>query len=718
MEIKKMKLFKKNVEVRSNALIPVEHTSKRGNYISNVIRKKYYNYYNINHRVAVCKMDAVAKRLTYIWAMIATTKTFKFYSSHEMNAVEVMEDIRAKWEELNCKEIFRKCIPPMVRDGYVLLELRNKGEALKYDVYGEYESAPTLWARGVKNIIHRYRIQYTPQPRGMGSSAPMLEIAMKGIDNMRMINETRTPKQIIHMEYGEANYGLGSPLIEGAWDSIIKLALVSHQEMIDIRTVPELHLVEDDYDEEGTKAKDMINMVANSDEDTARIWYHEKLANNEISEYPIFQNNPLTTTSSKYGSRNEKPGVSTGDYGNVSAEWTRLCTVTGHTINYFMGNRAGAVVGSETDKLADDEQETIDFSQVEVIIRKILEWLDAKGIINMPSKPFVIKYWKDWERIELWKDFEKEKEKEEEKDKEKEMGTEPADQQDNKPEDKKSNKSIQDIESSEVVVDELANMSNKVPILDYKLIDSIDTVGMIKKLGKKVNWSMGTGTATNIQNMLNELKRNTNKHQFRVNTMTAEAFGNSIKENYPLMYDIGGGVIVEEYICPDSWKKNVGKKVPLGVYHNIMGNIPELPDWQIIGDAEIFGWDDESGEDFVKYNYDYGKITSVFEHLAHFDWLTPSLKENGTSDISTAYYCDIEHRWNDSTKRFIRIQTNIQLISISFVPIGNCPGEVCSLKEIKKNANLMQTYIKNCIAEGIEKEKCLAKAYSKFKAKT
>ena len=200
--------------------------------------------------------------------------------------------------------------------------------------------------------------------------------------------------------------------------------------------------------------------------------------------------------------------------------------------------------------------------------------------------------------------------------------------------------------------------------------------------------------------------------------MTAEAFGNSIKENHPLLYDIGNGVIVEEYICPDSWKKNVGKNVPIGVYHNLEADIPELLDWQIVGNAEIFGWDNEMGEDYVKYNYSYDKINSVFEKLNEYDWLTPTLKENGTSDISTAYYCDIEIKWNESTQKPIRVQTNIELISISFVPRGNCPGEVCSLTVVKHNAKEMQTYIKNCIENGMEKDLCLAEAYTKFKAKT
>ncbi|KKL96708.1 hypothetical protein LCGC14_1841810 [marine sediment metagenome] len=226
-------------------------------------------------------------------------------------------------------------------------------------------------------------------------------------------------------------------------------------------------------------------------------------------------------------------------------------------------------------------------------------------------------------------------------------------------------------------------------------------------------------TATNIKNILNELKQNAVKHQLRFNTMNAEAFGNSIKEGYPLLYDTGDGIIVEEFICPDAWKENIGKVVPLGVYHNLdEWYTPKLPDWQVVGNAEIFGWDEEDGSDFVRYDYDYSKIDAIFERINYYNWLTPTLKENGTSDISTAYYCDIEYRWNEKTSKFIRIQINIDLVSISFVPRGNCPGEVCSIKVVAQNKNGMQDYIKKCIDEGIEREVCLAKAYENFKVKT
>lgn len=830
------KIVKTNKEVRTQgSLVPMGETSRKGNYISNIIKNHFYDYYDINHRVAVCKLDGKAKRLTYIWADRCVAKTFKFYSSHEVDGVEVMQEQRARWIELNCKEIFKKAIVPFNRDGYVLLDLIKKLESIDYNVYGEFECPPKLWTRGPENVILAYKAQYTPKPRAMGTSAPMLEIANPKGDNLRAINRTYSAKELIHIERGEPNDGCGDPLIEAAWDSLIKLCGESHQEMLDRRSIPTLHLTEDDYDEGDNKAKGLLKMVANSDADTARVWYHTINDKREITDYPMFAYES-PTTNKNYTQRNEGKGVASGDYGNISNEWANLCTLTGHTIHYFIGNRAGAVVGSETDQWDDIQQEIVDFGLCEIIIRKILNWLESKDLITIPKEPFVIKYWRDWEKIE--REVKLKEEMQEQAQMKQTQGQDiEAEKQDNEPRENKINQAIfkdiinciknnmsyamTDVMSSWIdqigyddvtdllygiftgvsyskpapmgewsfldwedagskgryfwdylsqrdppwqratIPDKLLthfvavktnpfagykdfadcvaknqdkddpeaycgkikhkteNKENyefiKIPMPDYKLIDQLDTETKIKRLARSDGWSMGTSTASSIKKMLNSLKNNANKHQLRYNTMTAEAFGNSIKEHHPLLYDIGNGFIVEEYICPESWKKNVGKTVPLGVYHNLEQDIPELPDWQIVGTAEIFGWDDEDGYDYVKYNYDYDKIDQVFKKLGEPNWLRYVLKENGKADQSTAYYCDIEIQWSDRLQKFIRVQTNIDLKSISFVPKGNCPGEICSLTVIKRNASQLQIYIKECIAEGIEKDQCLAKAYAKFK---
>ena len=804
-----MGIFKRNKATRANVqtLIPMENRRK-GNYISPIIKHRLYDYYNVNHRVAVCKLDGKAERLTYKLMDRFTAKTFKFYSSHEIDGVEIMKEQRARWIELNANEIYHTAGTPFIRDGFVLMELINNGEEgnppIDWNVYGEYESPPILWTRDGDNKIINYKIQFTPQPRAMGTAISMIQHLNSPNDNMKVIGFDLDPQDLIHVERGEPNWGLGHPLIESCWDPLIKLAGESHQEMLDKRSVPTLHLEEEDYDPQQEKAKNMLAMVANSDQDIARVWYHKRNpGTQETSDFPKFAYES-PTANQEYQVRQSGVGVGSGDFGAMSKEWANLTTTTGHTIHYFIGNRAGAVVGSETDKDDDIEQEIVDFGLTEKIIRKILTWLNEQELITLPAEPFVIKYWRDWEKIEK-----EAKLKAEEKEKMAQTGGQPGDEkdeidtQDNDPKPKtnewqvnalfiedlyraiKENLSYKmtPVDSSwidEIGYDDIEELvymllldgkaynkpaplaewtyldweaagspgryfwdylsqrdppwqratipshlnreykeqeTVKVPIFDYKLIDTLDTETKIKNLAKKINWGMGTKTATNIKKMLAEVKNNANKRQPRYNTMNAEAFGNSIKENYPLLYDIGDGTIVEEYICPESWAKNVGKIVPLGVYHNLEEYAPELPDWQIVGNAEIFGWDDETGEDYVRYDYKYEKINQVFKKLNEYDWLTAALNELGTSDISTAYYCDIEFKWNEALKQIIRVQTNIDLISISFVPAGNCPGEVCSIKEIARNKSAIQAYIKNCLNKGMEKSVCLAQAYKQFKAK-
>ena len=151
-----MKLLKRNTESRKQgALIPVaENLSQKGNYISQIVKKKLYNYYNLKHRVAVCKLDPLAEKLTYLWADRVIAKTFKFYTSHEVGAVETMQDIRAKWIELNADEILNKAITPMVRDGFALIELLYKNERIDY-FYGHLSRKTYSSKTTINKIFHR-----------------------------------------------------------------------------------------------------------------------------------------------------------------------------------------------------------------------------------------------------------------------------------------------------------------------------------------------------------------------------------------------------------------------------------------------------------------------------------------------------------------------------------------------------------------------------------
>lgn len=704
--------YRKNAGGRKNISLTPSEERKKGNYVDPLVKKKYNDFYNIKHRYGVCKYDPTGKKLTYGFAKKATAKTFKFYSSHEVDGVEVMKDQRARWVELGCNSIFRKAVVPFIRDGFVLLNLRDikkNGvlENVEYDVYGEYECPPTLWSR-IANKIVLYRVQYTPHPRAFGTSVHTwsgLDVREAGAQ-LSEVNKTLKPKEVIHIECGEPNWGYGDSQLEGWWDCLVKLRETSHMEMIDRRLVPQLELSGDDYDKEHTRGKALLKMIADSDLDTARLCYKDVLPDGTISELPRFSlKSPSADTA-----RTETKGIRAADYGNISSEWGRLCTATGHTIHYFFGNRAGAVTGSETDQEDDIIQEIIDFGMCEVIIRKILDWLAEKGLITLPSEKFVIKYWKDWEHIESTKAREEAMKEMPEKGVDKEV--ESSDIVDSTTGTK---------ENEDTPIQAAKNLQALLPkqktVIRYKqILHDLDTQTKIKNAGKEIGWSMGNGTAEKFIKVMQNQREKAYKRVHRRISLNAEAFGNSIKEMYPLFY-YENGVIVEEYICPLAWKKNVGKTVPLGVYHDFWGGV-ELPDWQIVGNAEVFGWDEEEGEDFVKFDYDYDKIDNVFKELDYYDWLSPLLKENKTADISTAYYCDIEERYNEQLERTIRYQVNIELVSISFVPAGNCPGDVCKIQETKSNADDLNNFINSCVLDGDgNKQECIEKAYYAFKPK-
>ena len=266
---------------RSNVSLTPSETRRKGNYVDPLIKKKRFNYYQIKDRYAVCRLDSIAKKLTYAWAQVATAKTFKFYSSHEIDGAEVMQDIRSKWIELNCDAIFRKALIGFERDGFTLLHLRATKDdeelvGVEYDVYSEFEAPPALWLRDEDNKILGYRIQYTPQPRAFETLSSNFAfeggIATANVGSVKMVNKFLSSDEVIHVERNEDNLGFGDALIEGAWDSITKLREESHMEMIDRRLVPQLILSEDDYDPDHTKANQLLKMLADSDVDTARIW--------------------------------------------------------------------------------------------------------------------------------------------------------------------------------------------------------------------------------------------------------------------------------------------------------------------------------------------------------------------------------------------------------------------------------------------------------------
>ena len=177
-------------------------------------------------------------------------------------------------------------------------------------------------------------------------------------------------------------------------------------------------------------------------------------------------------------------------------------------------------------------------------------------------------------------------------------------------------------------------------------------------------WGMKSGTTYKIKELVYELA-NYATRQNRV------SYGNSIKAGHP--YNYGGE---DEFICPRDYKKNTGKIVPLGIYHNLdkRGNI-ELPEYQVIGTHEVLGWDDELGQEIAKNEYDTDKIDLFFNTRNERNWIWEDYLSKGIEPpISGAYTCNVK-KYNGKN-----YQVNIDLKSMSFVPDGNCPLDICKFK--------------------------------------
>lgn len=207
-------------------------------------------------------------------------------------------------------------------------------------------------------------------------------------------------------------------------------------------------------------------------------------------------------------------------------------------------------------------------------------------------------------------------------------------------------------------------------IYNEKFKSILNSASALRRFAKTIStdhlpngWGMKQDTPYKIKELLYEMV----KESTRVNRVS---FGNSIKVGHP--YNYGGD---DEYICARDYKLNIGKTVPLGIYHNLEepGNV-ELPDWQIIGTHEVLGWDDDLGGEIAKNDYDIDKIDAFFKIRNERNWIWKDyLSKDMEPPISGAYTCNVpDKKYNDKYW-----QINIDLKSMSFVPDGNCPWDVC-----------------------------------------
>lgn len=212
---------------------------------------------------------------------------------------------------------------------------------------------------------------------------------------------------------------------------------------------------------------------------------------------------------------------------------------------------------------------------------------------------------------------------------------------------------------------------------------------------------------TNPTNALNHLahskttiykKANDTGDKIRYNRLEAKfdksdddywyAIVNGFSKTNPFHY-LEDGVLVTEFQCEDDIKKQVGKEVPLGVYHNLEDpDSTEIPVWQMVGTYSVLEYDEETGTDISLLKTNKALVKEFFKNIGEDDWVNSAFELGLVPDISTAYPTSVKIK--NKNGHDIRVQTGFELKSVSFVPRGNCSGKYCTGDLVRMNQDIRE----------------------------
>lgn len=358
-------------------------------YCDPLILHSHDNFNNkIDKRMSMM-LDPLISAITVGWATLACAKTFKFYDNHGPDGQEVMEEYRQWWIASDLNEILMAAIPHLSLDGWVLYDpyINDEGK-FDYNIYGSYECSSVNWKRDAGNKIEFYNVRYIPRP------VPGVGVA----GGLRAVTKVYPAERLFHLTRGDWNLGFGKSRVMPCWDPAVKMRHGSHADFFR-RDIRFMVAVPQNWK---TKRKQAF-MDAFSE--MMRGQRRSFIYNMEQSKGP--DQTPLGLPSFGFESLAKqaapKPYAQSESGGQLlrDPEWARFLTACEHTENYFIGNQAGAMTGSEVDLTRDFYTECKEFALIEPLIKAIVNWFAELGVIPAPPQDYVVKYWKDWEHIEM-----------------------------------------------------------------------------------------------------------------------------------------------------------------------------------------------------------------------------------------------------------------------------------------------------------------------------
>jgi hypothetical protein len=356
----------------------------RGRYVDPLVFYKKHNKDIPEAREAVAEADAIASVLTYCFANAAWSKMPKFYESDQLDAPEIMQDLRAllkvnKFEEIG-KTVFLK---GETHGWFLNYPFLNPTTGLpSCEIYSEYECPALMIHYDMDNNIEWYRIQVVPR------------VTLARRTALRQINRTFYPQQVIHGTRGEWQFGFGHSVFEGCWDAITKLREESHVNAFKQKVMPWVKVPQDWSD---TQIDDFLRLLSEMDNFTGMIMRSHENMDGTQSDLPLITwATPVNNTAGKSGQG------SGGSVSDLSSEWARLTASTRHSVGYFTGGGAisASMAAAGVDSLDDFFVDVENFNQyLDSFIIPYVRWFAAAANYPLPDS-FTVKGWWEWTRDE------------------------------------------------------------------------------------------------------------------------------------------------------------------------------------------------------------------------------------------------------------------------------------------------------------------------------
>lgn|GEM_PF-3781014 len=386
--------FRNNSGDQGKSNLPFESLkTNEDRYVDPLIRDNVNDITNPLHRERVAIEDPLACMFFWEFQFEGWADYPKFYESDQIEAPEIMQDIRALLMDLKFKKPAIVAAALKQIHGWqttifnLQLDKINLKFELDYTIFSEMQCMYDNTVRENKTILG-WNVLLKPK-LPLNRTPKNFNLAQTFVPNIR-----DQPSNIIFDTRGDekSTWGFGISRLEHTFDPLVKLRMESDADNFRKAIFP-MSLYPPDWDEAAIdKFFEKISKISRTTAVAAPAAKDD--------EGKLYDSIPSFTFMSP--AENVKQ-TGSGQFGGLSSEWTRLLAGFKHTMGYVVGG--GAISSSQAAAGVDlDDDVKNDIYEWNLTnqdyIKKFLEWLESKGIIELPESYTIKSHWQ-WKHDEI-----------------------------------------------------------------------------------------------------------------------------------------------------------------------------------------------------------------------------------------------------------------------------------------------------------------------------